>query len=86
MDMTDTIAKLTAERDRIDRAIEALQAIDSSAAPAAQPSNGHSSYGGPPVNHQDQVTASHLAAGQPGSVANGRTAARDVPGESREIP
>jgi predicted Rossmann fold nucleotide-binding protein DprA/Smf involved in DNA uptake len=30
MDTTDIIAKLTAERDRIDRAIEALQAIDSS--------------------------------------------------------
>jgi predicted Rossmann fold nucleotide-binding protein DprA/Smf involved in DNA uptake len=35
MDMTDTIAELTAERDRIDRAIKALQAIDSSAGSAA---------------------------------------------------
>lgn len=30
MDITDAIAQLTAERDRIDRAIEALQAIDGS--------------------------------------------------------
>ena len=37
MDMTDTIAKLTAERDRINTAIEALQAIDSSAGSTAQP-------------------------------------------------
>jgi predicted Rossmann fold nucleotide-binding protein DprA/Smf involved in DNA uptake len=34
MDTTDIIAQLTAERDRIDKAIEALQAIDGSAAPS----------------------------------------------------
>jgi predicted Rossmann fold nucleotide-binding protein DprA/Smf involved in DNA uptake len=38
MEITDTIAKLTAERDRIDTAIEALQAIDSSAGSTAKPS------------------------------------------------
>lgn len=38
MDITDAIAQLTAERDRIDRAIEALQAIDGSAGSTAQPS------------------------------------------------
>jgi predicted Rossmann fold nucleotide-binding protein DprA/Smf involved in DNA uptake len=38
MDIRDTIAQLTAERDRIDKAIEALQAIDGSPAPAAQAS------------------------------------------------
>jgi hypothetical protein len=38
MDIRDTIAQLTAERDRIDKAIEALQAIDGSPAPAAEPS------------------------------------------------
>jgi predicted Rossmann fold nucleotide-binding protein DprA/Smf involved in DNA uptake len=37
MDITDTIAQLTAERDRIDKAIEALQAIDSSAGSTPQP-------------------------------------------------
>jgi predicted Rossmann fold nucleotide-binding protein DprA/Smf involved in DNA uptake len=38
MDITDTIAELTAERDRIDRAIEALQAIDGPAGSTARPS------------------------------------------------
>ena len=38
MDTTGIIANLTAERDRIDRAIEALQAIDSSGASTAPPS------------------------------------------------
>ena len=37
MDATDIISRLTAERDRIDRAIEALQAIDSSAGSTGQP-------------------------------------------------
>jgi predicted Rossmann fold nucleotide-binding protein DprA/Smf involved in DNA uptake len=37
MDITDVIAQLTAERDRIDRAIEALQAIDNSAGSTPQP-------------------------------------------------
>lgn len=37
MDTTDIIARLTAERDRIDKAIEALRAIDSSAGSAAEP-------------------------------------------------
>jgi predicted Rossmann fold nucleotide-binding protein DprA/Smf involved in DNA uptake len=37
MDITDTIAELTAERDRIDKAIEALRAIDSSSGSPAQP-------------------------------------------------
>src|SRR5580693_8937248 len=37
MDITDTIAQLTAERDRIDRAIEALQAIDSPSGSTAEP-------------------------------------------------
>src|ERR1700722_11676166 len=37
MDIADVIAQLTAERDRIDRAIEALQAIESSGGSAAQP-------------------------------------------------
>jgi predicted Rossmann fold nucleotide-binding protein DprA/Smf involved in DNA uptake len=37
METTDIIAQLTAERDRIDRAIEALQAIDSPAGSTAQP-------------------------------------------------
>ena len=32
-----TIAQLTAERDRIDAAIKALEGIDGSAAPAPQP-------------------------------------------------
>jgi predicted Rossmann fold nucleotide-binding protein DprA/Smf involved in DNA uptake len=40
MDITDTIAQLTAERDRIERAIEALQAIDGSAGSTSQPSGG----------------------------------------------
>ena len=38
MDTTDVIAQLTAERDRIDKAIAALQAIDSSTGPSAPPS------------------------------------------------
>jgi predicted Rossmann fold nucleotide-binding protein DprA/Smf involved in DNA uptake len=39
MDITDAIAQLTAERDRIDRAIQALQAINSPAgSTTAQPS------------------------------------------------
>ena len=37
MDTTDIVARLTAERDRIDRAIEALQAIDGSAGSTARP-------------------------------------------------
>ena len=37
MDITDAVAQLTAERDRIDKAIEALQAIDSPAGSTAQP-------------------------------------------------
>jgi predicted Rossmann fold nucleotide-binding protein DprA/Smf involved in DNA uptake len=39
MDIRDTITQLTAERDRIDKAIDALQAIDGPPAPAAQRSN-----------------------------------------------
>ena len=31
------------------------------------------------ANHHDPVTNSHLPEGKPGSVANARTAARDVP-------
>ncbi len=37
MDIADVIAQLTAERERIDKAIEALQAIDGSAGSTAQP-------------------------------------------------
>jgi hypothetical protein len=37
MDIKDTIAELTAERDRIDTALEALREINGSAAPALQP-------------------------------------------------
>ena len=37
MDIKDTIAQLSAQRQRLDRAIEALQAIDSPAGPTPQP-------------------------------------------------
>jgi hypothetical protein len=37
MELKDTIAQLIAERDRIDKAIQALQALDGSPTPTAKP-------------------------------------------------
>jgi predicted Rossmann fold nucleotide-binding protein DprA/Smf involved in DNA uptake len=48
MDTKDIIAQLTAERDRIDKAIEALRAIDSPAGTAAQPTERKPVRGGKP--------------------------------------